>query len=505
MAIAPRWALRRQQMRTATTVTRHYEAAVSTRRTTGWARNATDADITIRGAMIELRMHARDLIRNNAWARRAQRVIANNTVGTGIVPKATDTDAGTAAKSALLWKRWAGTTECESEGRHTFAGIQHLVMKSVASDGEVLIRRRFRLAKDDLTIPLQLQILEADYLDHSKQLLSSDAGGPIISGVEFDLLGRRAAYWIYPKHPGSGLNYQASVRTPATEILHIYYSERPGQSRGVSWFSAAILPLKDFDDYEDATLMRQKIAACFAAFVADIDGSGTALGEQNTADAFNEVLEPGMIKQLKPGETVTFGTPPTVTGDGFDSRTLHRIAAALGITYEDMTGDLERVNFSSARMGRIAHYENVKDWRWNMLIPLLCDGVWSWAMEAACLAGELKEAPAAEWTCPPMPMIEPDKEGLAISRLVRNGVTTFSEMIREQGGDPEAHFAEYAADLKRLKALGIVLDSDASETTAAGMAQIEPPDPSETPPKSLPAGKRDDTTEYVEIEIGDLS
>jgi hypothetical protein len=31
-----------------------------------------------------------------------------------------------------------------------------------------------------------------------------------------------------------------------------------------------------------------------------------------------------------------------------------------------------------------------------MLIPLLCDGVWKWAMETAVIAGELAEAPSAD-------------------------------------------------------------------------------------------------------------
>jgi capsid protein len=128
-------------------------------------------------------------------------VIANNTVGWGIVPKAI---GGIPEKALRLWKAWADTTECDSEGRHTFAGIQALCMRSVSVDGEILIRRRYRRPTDDLTLPLQLQVLEADFLDHAKQSLDSQAGGPIIQGVEFDLLGRRAAYWLFEQHPGSG-------------------------------------------------------------------------------------------------------------------------------------------------------------------------------------------------------------------------------------------------------------------------------------------------------------
>jgi lambda family phage portal protein len=509
LTVAPGWALDRLRKRAAADLMlRHYEAAQPGRRTQGWQRNAGDADVNIRAALLELRMHARDLIRNNGWARRGQRIIANNTVGWGLRPKPISPDQAVAAKAAQLWKAWASTTECESESRHTFYGIQHLAMKALVSDGEVLLRRRWRRPTDALTIPLQLQIMEADYLDHAKNLLGDGSTGPTIQGIEFDLIGRRSAYWLFEQHPGSGRNTNVSRRIPAEEVIHLYYTERPGQSRGISWFGAAIAPLKDFDQYEDATLMRQMIAACFAAFVTDTDGLGSPLGDQDIGNPLVEKFEPGMITQLPPGRSVTFANPPGVNDSTFDVRTLRRIAATLGVTYEDLTGDYSQVNFSSARMARLSHWANINDWRENMLIPLLCDGVWQWAMQAAQVAGELPagDAPSAEWTAPPMPMIEPDKEGLAYSRLIRNGLMTHAEAIREQGGDPDAHWPEYAAGLKKLDELGIVLDSDPRLTTASGQEQAsetadKAPEPAAPAPAPKAPPKRDDE---IDIDISDL-
>jgi capsid protein len=51
--------------------------------------------------------------------------------------------------------------------------------------------------------------------------------------------------------------------------------------RAVSWFAPVIVRLKEFDEYEDATLMKQKIAACLAVITTDVDGTAPALG---TAD-----------------------------------------------------------------------------------------------------------------------------------------------------------------------------------------------------------------------------
>jgi lambda family phage portal protein len=456
MSLAPSWTLNRIRARmVANTLARHYEAASQGRRTSGWNRNRGDANAVIGAALGELRLHSRDLVRNNGWARRAQRVIANNTVGWGIVPKARNGSA----KAAELWKRWADSTECDAERRLTFAGLQHLALRSLATDGEVLFRRRPRRPEDALTIPLQLQILEADYLDTSKN------EGRIVNGVEYNGIGQRTAYWLFDGHPGSGSSGQ-SRPIPASEILHVFYTERPSAARGVSWFGAAIVNLKDLDEYEDAELMKQKIAACFAAFVSDVDGTAAPLGEEDPDDDSLEALQPGMIEQLKPGQQVTFGSPPQPTADSFANRNLRKIAATLGVTYEDLTGDYSQVNFSSARMSRIAHWANVYDWQWNMLIPQLCDGVWAWATEAG-LPGD----GGADWSCPPMPMIEPDKEGLAYQRLVRTGAMTPSEMVRERGGDPEAHWAEYAADLKKLDEYKIKLDSDVRAVSQAGLTQ----------------------------------
>lgn len=469
LRLAPRWAVNRMRARQAAEIlARHYEAAASGRRTSGWPRKFGDGNTVNAVALTELRAHARDLIRNNSWAKRGQRVIANNTAGWGLVPKA----VGSSAAAAMpLWKKWAGSTECEAEGRHTFYGLQQIVMRTIAVDGEVLIRRRQRRPSDGLAVPLQLQVLEADFLDIQQDGFVGLSGGPTIQGVEYDRLGRRAAYWVFPEHPGSSNATRESRRIPATEILHVFYAERPSVARGVSWFGSAIVNLKDLDDYEDAELVKQKIAACFAAFVTDTDGTGSAIGEQDEDDPLIETFEPGMIHQLPVGKAITVANPPTVTEGAFAQRNLRRIAAGLGVTYEDLTGDYSQVNFSSARMARLAHWANVDDWRYNMLIPLLCDGVWRWAMESLQIAGVINEVPAAEWTTPPMPMIEPDKEALAVIRRVRGGLLTPSGMIREQGLDPEAHFAEYAADMAKLDTLKIKIDGDVRAVSQAGLTQ----------------------------------
>lgn len=485
---------------------RHYEAASSGRRTSGWHRTSSDANAAASGTTLSrLRAQSRDLVRNNPWARRGLRVICGNTIGWGIRPKAT----GRSAELVMeRWKLWAETTQCDAAGRLTFYGLQRLVMRTVVESGEVLIRRRWRRPEDGLAVPMQLQVLEPDYIDTGKDGIKGVQGGDIIQGIEHDAVGRRVAYWLFEQHPGgrSGMISPVSKRVPADNILHVYDQERAGQVRGPSWFASVDVRLHDFDEFEDATLMKQKIAACMAAFVTDVDGTGAALGEAGTDEASGQSMdtfEPGMILNLPVGKQVTVANPPQSSDhQSFCATSLRGVAAGLGVTYEDLTGDYSQVNYSSSRMARLAHMRDVFDWQWNMIIPQFCAPAWMWMLDALLLAGvDLEESPA-EWTPPPPLMIDPDKEGGAASKNVRAGLMTHDQMIREQGYDPDTFWKEYAAALKRLDDLGIVLDSDPRRTTGSGQAQApeKPAAPTNGTSKpngvAKPVAKGDDAAEY---------
>ena len=482
--VAPQWALKRARAVVAADfILRHYEAAATGRRTQGWRRPIGDANAVIGPAVGRVRAVVRDLARNNPHARRGIRTIANHVVGWGIVPKPNPANV----KAAQAWKAWAGSTACDADGRNDFYGLQKLIMRTVAESGEVLVRRRFRTRPEDaeLPIPMQIQVLEGDYIDTDRTGI--DVRGPqgqmvgrIINGVEFDLIGKRVAYWLFREHPGAftfGGGYN-SVRVPAEGVLHVYHQERPGQVRGMSWLAPIVLKLKDFDEYDDAQLLKQKIAAYLAVVVTDPTGESATLGnaaEQDPDQPYTDKLKPGAVIQGPPGSNIQVVQPPRVAEfKDYAEVTLRAIAAGLGNTYEDLTGDYTELPFSAARMSRLSHWDDVHDWRWQMLVPQFCDPVWHWAMEAAAIVDKVDEVSDAEWTAPPMPMIEPDKEGLAYQRNVRTGIMSLSEAIRERGYDPRDLLAELSSDFKELDRLGLVLDSDPRKMTQAGQMQSAP-------------------------------
>lgn len=478
-AVSPAWGLRRQRTRVAASLlARNYEAASVGRRTQGWNRATTDANSALGPSLAYLRQAARDVVRNNPYASSAVRTIVNHTVGWGIVAAEADTTPA--------WQDWATSRQCDADGRSDFAGIQKRVLAAVATDGEVLVRRRWRRLEDGYALPMQLQVLEIDFLDTAKDG-RVPSGNLVIKGVEYDALGKRAAYWLFREHPGSsnssaGSLISGSQRVSATDVVHVFKQDRPGQVRAASWFASVLLRLKDHDDLEDATLMKQKIAACLAVITSDVDGTSSPLGSTTTDSPTIDTLEPGMVINAAPGREIHVVQPPSVTDFGAYSKTvLMAIATGLGVTYEDLTGDYQNLPFSAARMSRLRHWSNVQDWRWSMLEPQLLDPVWAWAVEAAAILGIALPA-STEWTAPALPLIDPDREALASQREVRSGQKTISEVIRERGYNPDRFLAECAADFKKLDALGLVLDIDPRYMTQAGQVQSLNGQPTATAP-----------------------
>lgn len=513
LAVAPGAALKRERSRAAALVMRrhyevamrrHFEAAARTPRTDWWHAPRGDANAAVGPAIARLRAVIRDLVRNDGWPKRALAELVEDIVGWGVLPKP---DGPLNPRVAEAWRAWSRSVDCDADGRKNFVGIEAMVTRTVIESGEALVRRRLRRPGDGLAVPMQLQILEPDFLDTSKDGMRGQQGGPIVQGVEFDAIGRRVAYWLFKEHPGSSriTGGPQSQRVDANDVLHVFLEERPGQVRGVPWFAAAVRKLEDFGDYDDATLKRQQVAACFAAFVTNVDGNPDPVGEKTAGeeDSRYEKLRPGQVRYLAPGENVQFGTPPAVGDESYARRMLHAIAVACGVTYEALTGDYSQVNYSSARMARQSHWRHVLGWRERMLVPQFCEPVFRWFGEAAQVAGLAEGIPSATWIGPGMGMIDAEKEGRAVKGLVRVGAMTPSEMVLQQGYDPDEHWPRFKADLDRLDELGIVLDCDPRRVTESGQAQSTGGSPPEGPADPEPPEEVEEPEEEPEDGDGD--
>jgi len=488
-AVSPQWALARARARhAADTINHHldvdrrttlprahlrrYEGAGRGRRFEGWITPGGGPNTEVRGALEILRARARDLVRNDQWASKAVRVLSSRTIGTGIRPQARPRDRKNAREKAnaleamYLWGEWAESRECDARGRRNLYGLQKVVHREVAEAGECLVRRRFRRPSDPLAVPIQLEVLEADHLDATRDRELTN-GGRVIQGVQYTPIGAVEGYWLYPEHPGDSTTMRPSRFVRAADVLHVFREDRAGQVRGVPWGSCCILKLRDLDELDDAELLRRKIASCFVGFVKDgelgIDGDQSAqptvAGGENPVD----LLGAGTIEILPPGKEMTFASPPKAEGYAEHVQIqLRAVSAGYGVTYEALTGDLSGVNFTSGRMGWLEMWAEILQFQHLEFLPVICTPIWRWFTEAAVDARKLREHVAARWTMPRRPYLDPRREVLAQRDGIRSGLTSAPEEIRALGRDPRELLEEAAEFQAEAEELGLVLDTDLS-------------------------------------------
>lgn len=473
---SPRAGLAREQSRLALEYireARRFDGASKSSRFEQWRRPGTSANASILPSLSMLRAASRDLTRNNPWAENALRVIVNNTVGAGIDGQVTNENNSKNDKLDRVWQEWAETSAIDADGRLDISGIQALAMHTIAESGEVIIRRRYRRGNSGLPIPVQVQVLEPDYLDDAKDGALSN-GGEIIGGVEYDKRGVAVAYWLRECHPGDLQSFRSMVtsyRVPASEIIHAFDPKRAGQGRGYPWCAAAIRRLKDFDDYEDAQLVRQKIAACFAAFIEDVAPPQGATGLEKTGPKENQkdYLQPGLMEHLPPGKKISFGAPPSVQNYGEYGRfNLMGSAAAYGITYEAMTGDYGNVNFSSGRMGWLEMHRNISRWQNTVMRVQILERIAAWFMGGCTIMGYPNAGAYVKWTYPKREMIDPTKEVPATIKALRAGITSLQRVHASQGQDTDEILKEIEETNKKLDAAGITLDIDPRKVNMQG-------------------------------------
>jgi lambda family phage portal protein len=159
---------------------------------------------------------------------------------------------------------------------------------------------------------------------------------------------------------------------------------------------------------------------------------------------------------------------------------LHAVAAGVGLTYELLTGDLSQVNYSSIRAGLIEFRRRMEALQWQLIVPGLCQPVWSRFVELAQAAGKLPEGEiTSEWTAPRFEAVDPLKDIQADILAVRAGVMTLKEAIARQGYDPAQVLAEIAATNAELDAAGITLDTDPRRSTKTGQEKAVVADPTD--------------------------
>jgi len=298
-----------------------------------------------------VRARARYLAINNPWIAQAVANWVASLVGPGIVATSMHPDATTRGDLGAFHEVWAES--CDFDGRTDWWGLQADIARSLVIDGESFVQI---ITTADGP---KLRLIPSELVDST---LTREIGGGanIIQGVEFNVDGQRVAYWVLPVKPTSQFaTYEAPIRIPENQILHVFKPLAPGQTRGISWLAPIILAAGDFDQLMDALLLGAKVAAMHSGFITNLNGT-TADSYETDSDGMTGIT-PGGLHRLGFGEDIKFNSPGQTQELGaFIRLQLQQLAAGLGLPEHLLSGDLTGANYSSLRAGLLPFRQRVE-------------------------------------------------------------------------------------------------------------------------------------------------
>lgn len=488
-----------------------YESSGTGRRMAGWNPTRLGATTNLWSTLDMMQSRSRDAVRNNPWASSAIDTFEAQGIGTGIRPHWNVDDQAAKAKIETEFRKWAmgidlgtGQSNCSTDGMLNFYGMQALVGREVFEAGEVLVRQYSRPSSWKLRVPYQLQLIESEQMPVWRTSVTGGDGiapipkGNVVrTGIEFDPSGRRIAYHMYREHPGDTMLFPLDtlqwMRVPAQDIRHVYKPLRAGQLRGQPMMAPVLTSLREIDDYTDAAIVKKKIQTMFAGIIEKIDpnaevvpidrnqgDNGTGIPTPYNYDPLtaSTIIEPGTFQYLFPGEKVTFPTLPSEQDfEMFMVIQLHKVAIGMGLTYEQLTGDLKGVNYSSIRAGLLDFRRKCEQWQRNIIIQQFCyPVVCRWLLEAY-LAGTLALPGFAAdpskylditWSPPAWNWVDPLKDTKAAEMQVRDGFASRQQIVAELGEDVNAVDQQQQQDKQRADSLGLKYDIDPTYIVLVG-------------------------------------
>jgi lambda family phage portal protein len=327
-------------------------------------------------------------------------------------------------------------------------------------------------------------------------------------GVEFDADDVPIAYHVRNAHIAdrwASLQAQTWTRVPRETgwgrpiFIHAFEPEREDQTRAITPFAALISRLRMIGKFSDTELASATANALFAAFVktdlpAEEVAQRLAAGDAGAAVRASYIdkvvdhytrhpvaLGGVRIPVMLPNSEVVMNNAPrqTTAFPAFQSAFLQSIASALGLSYEQLSMDWSRTNYSSARAALNEVWRAIKRMQAVFAEQYVQPFYFAWLEEAFDKA--YVEAPAgapdfwdmpeaympARWIGPGRGYVDPVKEAQAAGYRMDNLVSNLESECAEQGLDFEENIEQIAFENELLEEAGVSRRvADAAPTVA---------------------------------------
>jgi lambda family phage portal protein len=478
-----------------------YAAAGLGRELASWRPPLASADTEILGERESIVARTRDLIRNHGIAHGAVQSHLDNVIGSGLrlVAKPDHRALGIDAEVA---QEWARVTEAkfrawaeDNVGFYSDAGRRLTLAKRLSqgyrswlASGEIVAVGEW-LTRPGARYRTAIQMIDPDRLSNP---MGAQDTKRLRAGVELDDHHAAVAYHFRSSHPSedgmSGAAMPLWKRVPRETawgrqlVLHKFEQERSGQTRGNTGFVSVISKLKMLEKFEGVSLQAAILNAMYAAVIessASPDSIGQAMGADESPLASyvdakvdfhknaNIRFDGLKIPHLFPGEKITLLAPqhPSAAFEKFEEAVLRHIAAGFNLSYEQLSRDYSKSNYSSARAAMLESWRFFSGRRFDVSAEQASWEYQLWLEEAIDIGDVLlpagaptfDEAKAAwcrcRWIGPGRNHIDPLKEAKAAEVELANNFTTLEEQCAERGLDWEEVLEQRAAEQRRMREL----------------------------------------------------
>ena len=404
-----------------------------------------------------LRNRSRYEVANNCYARGIVNTLADVVVGYGPTlslqarPDASEQERRALRVTKQLFVDWAEEIQLWSK--------LWTMRVAKAQDGEA-----FGVLRNNDNLPfvqLDVQLVETEQVADGALATYQVLFDPTkVDGIDTDAMGNPIRYRVLPVHPSDAPFGQAPITLPASQVLHWFRCERPGQLRGIPEITPALPLFAQLRRFTLATLQAAETAADFAAVL-----SGVPADEDDVGLPWDSVdIQRGTMLTTPEGTTLgqLKAEHPTTTYEMFKKEILCEVGRCLQLPKMMALLDASNYNYSSGRLDKQTTDRAIEIDQYSCEQQVLRK-IWNaWFEEASAIAGYLPAEVESglyfkvRWLWPQLGHVDRQKEENGVAAAIANGTTTLALECAKAGLDVDEVLEQLAAERRRKVDFGLL-------------------------------------------------
>ncbi len=431
----------------------------------------------------ELRQRARyEAGENNSYAKGITLTLANDTIGTGPRLQMLADEKEINKQIERRFNQWAQAVRMADKLRSM------KVAKTV--DGEAFATF---ITNPQLTTPVKLD-LKLSEADHFTTPIAMIFDPKMVDGITYDEHGNPLTYHRLKFHPGgiaAGFSSLDFEELPASQVIHLFRVDRPGQHRGVSEIAPALPLFSQLRRYTLTCIAAAETAADLAVVLKTMAG---AVEDPDDIDTFDAIpIEQRTMLTLPRGwepSQMKSEHPPT-TYEMFKRELINEMARCLNMPYNVAAANSSDYNYASGRLDHQIYFKAIKVEQSYFELECLDRIFAAWLQEAALIPGhlmpEIAEAVRGgafiphQWFWDGQEHVDPKKEADAQTIQLSSGTTHRGREYARKGLDIDTEDEKAAASFgmtveEYRKAVAQKLFGGTQQQPAAGESASETED-----------------------------